>query len=67
MTHNYGSTPDEYMMYLLKQEMGEDQNTLPVLDLFRYLRVYIYRGNDNSINNLCGPTIKLKIKIKIKC
>jgi len=52
MTHNYGSTPDEYMMYLLKQEMGEDQNTLPVLDLFRYLRVCIYRGNDNSINNI---------------
>lgn len=35
MTHIYGSTPDEYMMYLLKQEMGEDENTLPVLDLFR--------------------------------
>ena len=39
LTHMYGSSPDEYMMYLLKQDMGEAENSLPVLDLFRYLKI----------------------------
>lgn len=35
LTQVYGSTPDEYMMYLLKDHIGEAEDMLPVLDLFR--------------------------------
>ena len=54
LTHMYGSSPDEYMMYLLKQDMGEAESTLPVLDLFRYdchyvAPPFIMRGGGNEI------------------
>lgn len=48
LIHLYGSTPDEYMMYLLKQDMGEAEDSLPVLDLLSYthltyiLDAYLY-------------------------
>lgn len=56
MTHIYGSTPDEYMMYLLKQDMGEDGNSLPVLDLFSYthltyvLDAYLYLNKSRAFS-----------------
>ncbi|XP_047133859.1 uncharacterized protein LOC100207024 isoform X1 [Hydra vulgaris] len=48
MTHMYGSSPEEYMIHLLKHDSGEAKDSLPVLDLFSYehityiLDAYLY-------------------------